>query len=87
MNEKHFLKIIAVMLLFLLVGCYSITEEALTPALAKAEAAGPIGKIQAWYAAQFHNLDGSFSNGWVYKEGKIVGRVESFLDFFKKLPQ
>jgi len=35
----------------------------------------------------FHNLDGSFSNGWRYEKGKIVARVTSFFDFFKKLPQ
>lgn len=25
----------------------------------------------------FHNLDGSFSNGWTYKDGKIIGRLVS----------
>jgi len=207
-TKSNRLKIITTLLLFLLIGYYSCSDEVLNPALAKAEKAGPIGNVKSWYAAHypedipflssngrgsevlkaewshafttkedpwrvvetdfmsrerslffdkdcmekynetndpkyrqcysrlvfrinlntndtvaflmtvvpnldwleisnfkpfmevtylyrsknfggrilFHNLDGSFSNGWVYKEGKIVGRVESYPNFFKPLP-
>ena len=33
-------------------------------------------KFGGWFL--FHNLDGSFANGWVYENGKITGRINYF---------